>query len=150
LVTRLHSEDGNDGPGPASLTVTDASGAVRLSWSNEHMYWFAPAGTLPIEYGEKDVRAPFDARGNIFVDYNPGRYNGVIVIVPTATGFDDLGTLPPPDDYAGRFYCATTTDLDADGVYEVVEPKFCECAPDCLPDSSAHAYRWNGRDYVER
>ena len=150
LVTQRNSDDGRD-PGPASLTVTDASGAVRFSWWNEHMYWFAPAGTVPTEYGEADVRAPVDVRGNVFLDYDPGRYNGVIVLVPTETGLDDLGTLPPPpDDYAGRFYCAATTDLDADGVYEIVEPKFCECAPECLPDASRHAYRWDGADYVER
>jgi hypothetical protein len=130
LVTQRNSDDGRD-PGPASLTVTDASGAVR--------------------YGEADVRAPVDTRGNVFLDYDPGRYNGVIVLVPTETGLDDLGTLPPPpDDYAGRFYCAATTDLDADGAYEIVEPKFCECAPECLPDASRHAYRWDGADYVER
>src|SRR5581483_6003468 len=126
-------------------------GSVRFSWWNEHMYWFAPAGTRPTDYGEVDVRGPVDARGNIFVDYNPGRYNGVVVIVPTGTGLDDLGSLPPPpDDYAGRFYCATTTDRDGDGVFEVVEPKFCECAPDCEPDASAHTYRWEGSDYIER
>ncbi|HKY75905.1 MAG TPA: hypothetical protein VJS45_07190 [Acidimicrobiia bacterium] len=54
------------------------------------------------------------------------------------------------DDYAGRFYCAAATDLDADVVYEVVKPKFCECAPDCLPDASARTYRWDGADFVER
>jgi hypothetical protein len=150
LVTHRNSDDGRD-PGPASLTVRDASGAVKFSWWNEHMYWFAPAGTRPTDYGEDDVQAPIDERGNVFLDYNPGRYNGVVVIVPTETGLDDLGTLPPPpDDYAGRFYCAATTDLDADGVFEIVEPKFCECAPECLPEASAHTYRWNGADYVER
>jgi hypothetical protein len=149
IVARRHSEDGD--PGPASLTATDASGAVRFSWWNEHMYSFATAGSRPPTFGESEVPSPVDGLGHVFLDYNPGRYNGVIVLVPTDNGFDDLGTLPPaPDDYAGRFYCSAASDLDADGVYEVVEPKFCECTAVCPPDATAHTYRWRTTDYVEQ
>jgi hypothetical protein len=59
--------------------------------------------------------------------------------VPTKTGFEDLQTLPPPDDYQTRFYCASAVDLDHDGVYEVVEPDFC----------GAGTYRKHGTDYVK-
>lgn len=149
-VTHRNSDDGRD-PGPASLTVRDSSGVVRFSWENEHMYWFGPAGSRPSRSGEDDVRSPVDALGHVFLDYDPGRYNGVVVLVPTEAGFDELATLPPtPDDYAGRFYCAGSTDLDGDGVYEIVKPKFCECTAVCEPDAKAHTYRWRGTDYIEQ
>ena len=32
-----------------------------------------------------------DATGNTFVTYNPGRYDGVLVLVPTIDGFADIG-----------------------------------------------------------
>jgi hypothetical protein len=32
-----------------------------------------------------------DATGNTFVTYNPGRYNGVLVLIPNANGFEDIG-----------------------------------------------------------
>ncbi len=150
MVTHRHSDDGGD-PGPAWLTVTDTSGAVRFSWENEHMRWFAPAGTRTSRTGEEDVRSPVDALGHVFFDYDPGRYNGVVVLVPTPAGLDDLGTLPPPpDDYAGRFYCGGSTDLDGDGVYEIVKPRFCECNAVCDPDARGHTFRWRGPDYVEQ
>ena len=32
-----------------------------------------------------------DATGNTFGTYNPGRYDGVLVLIPTADGFEDIG-----------------------------------------------------------
>ena len=32
-----------------------------------------------------------DSTGNTFITYNPGRYNGVLVLIPTAGGFEDIG-----------------------------------------------------------
>jgi hypothetical protein len=133
LVTELTSD-----PGPASLTVTDASDVLRFFFWHEHLYAFGPAGTHPQADPQDQVRSPVDALGHIFLGFDPGRYNGVIVLVPTRDGFDDLGTLPPPDDYQTRFYCASVVDVDHDGVYEVVEPPFC----------GSGTYRWRGTDYV--
>jgi len=138
LVTDRNSEDGLT-PGPASLTVTDAAGVVRFSWRHEDLYWFGPAGTSPYADPKDQVQSPVDTLGHIFLTFDPGRYNGVIVLVPTTTGFEDLQTLPPPDDYQTRFYCAGVVDLGHDGVYEVVEPDFC----------GATTYRWRGTDYVK-
>lgn len=137
LVTKWNSEEGTGGR--ASLTVTDASGVVRFSWRHEDLYWFGPAGSSRFADPMDDVRSPIDALGHIFLGFDPGRYNGVIVLVPTKTGFEDLQTLPPPDDYQTRFYCASVVDVDHDGVYEVVAPDFCE-------DST---YRWRGTDYLK-
>ena len=32
-----------------------------------------------------------DATGNMFVTYDPGRYDGVLVLIPNADGFEDIG-----------------------------------------------------------
>jgi hypothetical protein len=109
-----------------------------------------PAGTRPAGSSNDRVRSPVDALGHVFLSYNPGRYNGVVVLVPTETGFDELGTLPPSDDYAGRFYCAGAADLDRDGGYEIVKPTFCGCTAVCPPDARGDTYRWRGTDYVEQ
>ncbi len=53
--------------------------------------------------------------GRIFIDYDPGRYNGVIILGPTVDGFEDFDALPPAGDYLGRFYYAEATDADRDG-----------------------------------
>jgi hypothetical protein len=140
LVTHQNSEYSDDGtdPGPAWLTVTDASGVVRFSWRHDFLYEFGPAGTSPYDDPKDRVESPVDSLGHVFLGFNPGRYNGTIVLVPTQRGFDDLRTLPPPDDYDTRFYCTSVLDLDHDGVYEVVSPQYCE----------GQTYRWRGTDYV--
>ena len=148
LVTDQNSEDGLD-PGPASLTVKDASGTVRFSWEHEFLYSFGPAGTTPLSSPRDQVGSPVDRLGHIFLSFNPGRSNGVIVLVPTATGFQDLATLPPHDDYQTRFYCANAADPDHDHVYEVIKPKSCGCTAVCDPDARKYTYRWRGSDYVE-
>ncbi len=137
LLTHQNTDD--EYPGPASLTVTDASGATRFSWEHNFLYSFGPAGTSRSASPQDRVGSPVDRLGHIFLRFDPGRYNGVIVLVPTEAGFEDLQTLPPYDDYQTRFYCAGAADLNHDDVYEVVEPEFC----------GGNTYRWRGTDYVE-
>ena len=89
-----------------------------------------------------------DKLGHLFVNYNPGRYNGVIVLKPTATGFDDFESMPPVDDYDGRFYSAEAVDVDDDGQLEIVVESN-DCNPSCAGGTvTAQTFGWDGNDYA--
>lgn len=87
-----------------------------------------------------------DRLGHIFINFNPGRYNGVIVLKPTVESYEDFRSLPPTDDYASRFYGGTAVDHNGDGVLEIDVPD--ECLADCTEPGPTKTYRWNGSDYV--
>jgi hypothetical protein len=146
LIIRQFSSDESE-PGPASLEVIDEAGEVRFSYQNEFMYSFAPMGTGLYSGGMRGA-PPIDAAGHIFLDFNPGRYNGVIVLAPTPDGFNDFETLPPSDGYNTRFYYAETTDPDGDGTYEV-QASGNDCEPSCAGGTTtSDLYRWNGSEYA--
>jgi hypothetical protein len=110
------------------------------------LYEFGPAGSS--EYGSS-VSSAVDASGNIFLDWNPGRYNGVSVLVMTPDGFDDLDTLPL-DTYGKRFYSSTVEDSDRDGFYEIVlDVNTCYrgCAGGPVWTTT---FVWKDNDYVPR
>lgn len=110
--------------------------ADRILWSAEtdRMYELEPAATAQ------------DATGNVFLNFNPGRHNGVIVLKPTQQGFDDLDTLPS-DTYQKRFYYAAAVG-EPEG--EVVIWHFSNnCDPSCAEGTiTKEQFRWNGSDYV--
>ena len=152
LVTRMAS-DNESGPGPASITVYDASGQVRFSWHASTFYRLRPAGTgRPIGTtiygsGHDGVGFAFDKLGHIFINFDPGRLNGVIVLRPTLTGFANFGSLPPENDYEGRFYSAAAVDPDHDGIYEI-EVVANDCEPSCAAGTeTSTAYKWDGSNY---
>lgn len=149
LVTRQLVNE----PGPASITVLDSAGEVRFAYQNEFQYLLQPAGiqNQAGAYGSpySVPTSPMDAQGNIFLDFNPGRYNGVIVLRPTTNGFEDFGTLPAlPDGYRTDFYYATVVDVDGDGTYEV--QKFSnDCTPSCAGGKiGSEIYWWNGSSFA--
>lgn len=142
LITRQATPDDST-LGPASMTVLDESGAEVYSYHNDGMYSFRPAGSTA-----DALLDPFDALGHIFIDFNPGRYNGLIVLKPTPDGFADFETLPPSDGYSTRFYGARVIDDDGDGTYEVEVTNY-DCVPTCAGGSATTTiYRWSGSDYV--
>lgn len=146
-VRLLTTDADNNGPGPASLSVIDANGVERYRYENEAMYTFRPVGTTEDLPDQLDFR-PIDVQGHIFIDFNPGRYNGVVALRPTADGFDDFDTLPDPDDYDGRFYSAEVSDQEGDGTYEIAL-SINDCTPSCADGTTTTTtYRWNGSDYV--
>ena len=64
-----------------------------------------------------------DATGNTFVIYNPGRYDGVLVLVPNADGFEDIGWSGTTEHYS--------------------------CTPSCAQGVTTQVtLRWNGHDYL--
>ncbi|MFC7759874.1 hypothetical protein ACFQY4_19010 [Catellatospora bangladeshensis] len=72
----------------------------------------------------------------------------MIILGPSAQGFDTFDTLPPPGEYAQRFYSASLVDTDGDGRYEV-DSALNDCDPDCAGGTSHHTiYRWTGKGYV--
>ncbi|WP_051198796.1 vWA domain-containing protein [Gordonia shandongensis] len=92
---------------------------------------------------------PTDATGNLFVRYNPGRYNGVVVLTPTKTGFVDPGV--DHTGYTGKrlFYYADLKGPGADGRYVIVQSAN-DCEPSCAGGTiTTEDLHWNGRDYVK-
>lgn len=149
--------DGAADWGPVSLRVVDASGAERFRYDNDLLISFWPVG-VPVRSPypgiyepngtDEGVTSPVDSTGAIYVHYNPGRYNGVIVLRPTDGEFEDFGTLPARDDYQGRFYSAHTVDTDGDGRFEV-RSEINDCHPTCA-DATIRTEFWrlNGDDFV--
>ncbi|NUO56068.1 MAG: hypothetical protein HOV78_05355, partial [Hamadaea sp.] len=89
-----------------------------------------------------------DNTGHIFLDYDPGRLNGVIILGPSPAGFDTYETLPAPGEYAQRFYSATVVDTDHDGRFEI-DSALNDCEPDCAGGTIHHtSYHWSGSDYI--
>lgn len=107
-------------------------------------YRFGPAGAA--EYGS-EVRSPVDEAGRIFLDWDPGRYNGVTVLSVTDEGFADHRTLPV-ETYGVRFYSAVTEDTDADGIYEI-RTSLNDCFESCAGGTTSETvFAWDGRDFV--
>ena len=117
---------------------------MAFPWDGD-VYDLSVAGSS--KYGSK-VRTALDKSGNVFLDYNPGRYNGVIVLRPVAGGFANFRTLPTPGDFNGRFYFAELSDADSDGTYEIISSSN-DCTPSCAEGTTTSTvWRWNGHDYV--
>lgn len=122
----------------AAVALLDRSGTVR--WRLR-----LPAAGF---YLNDLVWPATDKSGNVFVRYNPGRYNGIIVLRPTVTGMTDLGTAPKADGYAGTYYFGGTIDLDRDGKREIVSFDN-DCDPTCAGGTTTSiVHVWNGRTYV--
>lgn len=91
---------------------------------------------------------PVDGIGHLFVRYNPGRFDGVIVLRPVAGGMEDFGSIADDPEDTGRFYSSEVTDADSDGIFEIEETTN-DCDPDCAGGTdTVTVYRWNGRDYA--
>ncbi len=93
-----------------------------------------------------------DATGNTFVTYNPGRYDGVLVLVPTPDGFEDIGWSDASGDthYRGRFaiYYAELVGPGPNGQY-TIRQSTNDCTPSCAEGTVTHRdLHWNGTDYV--
>ena len=119
----------------SNIVVTDRSGRVR--WHHFGGAWYELAVASPTS----------DKTGNLFLNFNPGRYNGVIILRPTKTGFENFDSLPPEDDYRGAFYYAERSDVNDDGIFEI-DQSSNDCDPDCAGGKISHEiYHWTGKGY---
>jgi hypothetical protein len=144
LVTSFQAFEPSDpygSSGEGFITVSDAYG--RTVWSHrtgDKYAWY-----------EMQLHQPaMDSTGRVFIDWNPGRYNGVTVLLPIAGGFEDHDTLPDIDSYNGRFYYADVVDVNADGVFEVAQHAN-DCRPSCAGGTiTTQNFYWTGSGYVAR
>jgi hypothetical protein len=92
-----------------------------------------------------------DSTANVFLTYNPRRYNGVLVLVPTNDGFKDPGWSDTKygSHYDGkRAYYADLQGPDADGRYTIIKSRN-DCHPDCAGGTiTGQTLHWNGSDYT--
>lgn len=125
----------------STLTVVDAAGAIRF---RRDWQW----GT---DIGLNDPAT--DASGNVFVTYNPGRYDGVIVLRPVPYGLESFGSLPGYEEYSGPGpfgYYAELVDDDGDGLLEILQYDN-DCTPSCAGGTvTTTRYAWTGSDYQPR
>lgn len=118
----------------AHMLAVDSDSNIRWRYDTDEWAELAPANDTP------------GKSGNIFITYNPGRYDGIVVLQPSTEGFNDFDTLPENDYFAGRFYGASIADVNSDGVFEVVIDQMT-CAPECTTDIE---YFWDGINYAEK
>lgn len=139
LVTSFRRDADSD-PGTGYITVFGADGGKVWEFDTGDQAWY-----------EMRLHKPaMDTTGQIFVEWNPGRYNGVTILQPVPGGFADHRTLMASGDYAARFYGADVKDVDGDGDFEIVEGSN-DCTPTCAEGTSTYtAWLWNGQDYVNR
>ena len=79
--------------------------------------------------------------GNIFVRYNQGIYDGVIVLRPNTSGFDDFGSIPAAGSTFGKYYSAQV--VFGNGPAAIVDHLDQEDT-DNIPTIN----QWNGSRYV--
>ncbi len=143
VITSVRQSAGSDYPAYATLRVVDRRGRVRLART-----W---------NWGYADIapnKRAKDRTGNVFITYNPGRYNGVIVLRGAGGRIEDFGTLPPNDDYVGSgpfgYGAETVPDPTRRGVLAVKQSSN-DCNPDCAGGTTtSKLYVWNGSGYILR
>ncbi|MCL2466485.1 MAG: hypothetical protein FWF02_11450 [Micrococcales bacterium] len=133
--------------GPTSTSAPVDTAGILAADLNGKVVWSLALTDL---YYELKVANPgTDSSGNVFVMYNPGRYDGVIVLRPTPTSIDVLvGTASGEGDPVTSldFYSAYLSMVS--GMYEVTVRKN-DCDPDCADGTpSSTTYTWNGTTYV--
>lgn len=135
LITTLSLDQSNQ---ETHIVVTDGTNNIRWRYDNPALNdQLVPVSDTP------------DKAGNLFILYNPGRYDGIAVLRPTKNGFDNFETLPKPDDYNARFYYAKIVDTNSDGVLEI-QKDTNDCNPSCGGGKkTSSTFAWNGTDYAQ-
>jgi serine/threonine-protein kinase len=110
--------------------------------------------TIPIDGQEKLAFAnpATDATGNMFITYDPGRYPGVLVLIPDADGFEDIGwdAEMSGTHYMGKhaYYYADLVGPNSSDLYTIRQSRN-DCTPSCADGTTtSQDLHWNGSDYV--
>ncbi|MDQ0618250.1 hypothetical protein [Arthrobacter globiformis] len=88
--------------GPLPTSNDSKSGYRIVAQSDSHLFYDKAINDMLYELGIEGK----SAGGFMFITYNPGRHNGVIVLKATKEGIEDFGTDSFPRSYGGRFYNA--------------------------------------------
>jgi hypothetical protein len=91
-----------------------------------------------------------DSTGNAFITYNPGRYNGVLVLIPTPDGFQNIGWDTADVHYMGKlaYYYANLQGPGPDGKYTIIQ-YHNDCSPSCAGGNiTSQTLQWNGTNYA--
>ncbi|MGV9859855.1 vWA domain-containing protein [Gordonia sp. NPDC003425] len=93
---------------------------------------------------------PTDSTKNVFITYNPGRYNGVITLVPDDKGYEDIGWGDDDPGYQttkNAYYSAELKGPGSDGKY-TIETSANDCDPSCADGTiTKKTLKWNGSSY---
>ncbi|MFT4298347.1 MAG: VWA domain-containing protein [Aeromicrobium sp.] len=114
----------------------------------EEVWVSDPVSAYPSEdFGFAEPAA--DASGNLFAHFNPGRYDGTIVMRATPTGFEEVPQSRRDESgYLSEFYGSELIGPGADGLY-VIRSASNDCTPDCAGGEMTYVdYRWDGSAYV--
>lgn len=138
-VTIGLSRDGQGLGGRGCVAVVDRTGKKLLQQ------------TVAIYDDELRFADPItDATGNAFLTYNPGRYNGVITLVPNASGYEEIGWQHDDLGYettTHAYYSAELEGPGGDGRY-VIKSSANNCEPSCADGTiTTTTLRWNGSTY---
>ncbi|MFD0067226.1 hypothetical protein [Streptomyces sp. NPDC056690] len=110
--------------------------------------------TTDVDIYENELRfatPESDTTKNTFVIYNPGRYDGVLVLVPNKDGFEDIGWSSPMEHYRGgklAYYNARLAGPGGGGRYAIVKSEN-SCDPSCAEGATTNiTLHWNGHEYL--
>ncbi|MFB6963455.1 hypothetical protein ACFCYB_42600 [Streptomyces sp. NPDC056309] len=127
----------------------DPKGCVAAVTGNGHAL-----KTIDVDIYENELHfatPESDTTKNTFVIYNPGRYDGVLVLVPNKEGFEDIGWSSPEDHYRSAklaYYSARLVGPGGDGRYTIVKSGN-SCVPSCAEGSTTNVtLHWNGHEYL--
>lgn len=108
-----------------------------------------PTITVDVNGNAFDFANPVtDSTGNAFVTDNPGRYDGVLVLVPTPDGFQDIGWGNTHYEGKRAYYYAKLEGPGPNGQYTIRQFNN-DCTPSCAAGRvTSQVLHWNGTDYV--
>lgn len=125
---------------------TASSPCLMVADSAGRVVWTHVEDSPAVPYEKWSLASPaVDATGHLFVIYNPGRYDGVIALVPTPGGFAAFS--PSYSSGGFRYYYAELAGPDGRTGY-AIEVSNNDCNPSCADGSiTSKTLQWNGRDY---
>lgn len=129
-----------------TIAAVDSTGEVKWTFQGPETY----AGQWQFA-----TEAPDDSQTLIF-HYNPGRYDGVVALIPTNDGFYSLPNGGAAsgfnDEFGVIFYDAEVGAKDANGNYEIVtyEKDFSGGQSNADAPTYKHFHTWTGAGYEEQ
>lgn len=135
----LYTLQPKSGPAEATAVLVDRQGRVR---------WALPGKAEERAQYEFALAEPAtDSTGLYFINYNPGRYNGLTVLRPSPTGMDVIaGWYSNP--MGQDLYYARLDGIGPDGKYTIIQSRN-DCTPDCATGTTTEQrLKWNGTEFA--